>query len=100
MATITDFEEWLDNLDDDSKDIEEINNLYDSITGKTQMGVFTCDENNGKLFIKSDCSEQTLMLASEKAIKTFLDKLDIEYGGDFGTVALYYDFVRNMRKDD
>lgn len=35
MATTTDFQEWLDNLDETS--IEEIYCLYESIVGVTQM---------------------------------------------------------------
>jgi len=70
MPTITDFEEGIDNLDD-NEDIEEINNLYESITGKTQMGAFTCSENNGKLFVTNGDNDQTLMLASELLLKLF-----------------------------
>jgi hypothetical protein len=98
MSTITDFQEWLDNLDD--TDIEEIYNLYESITGKTQMGSFDCTEKNGRLFVTNGDNDQTLMLASESAVKTFLDKLDRDYGGGFGWVAGHYEFVRNMRKED
>ena len=99
MPTITDFQEWIDNLDDND-DIEEINNLYESITGKTQMGAFTCSEKNGKLFITNGDNDQTLMLASETAVKTFLAKLDKDFGGDFGWVGGHWEFVRSMRKDD
>jgi len=99
MPTITDFQEWIDNLDD-KDDIEEINNLYESITGKTQMGAFICIENNGKLFITNGDNDQTLMLASEAAAKAFLAKLDKDFGGDFGWVGGHWDFIRNMRKDD
>lgn len=99
MATTTDFQEWLDNLDETH--IEEINNLYQSITGVTQMGGFSCTQNNNKqIFIKTDQNDTTLMLASGKAIKAFLDKLDSEYGGDFGWVGGHYEFVRAMNKDD
>lgn len=98
MATTTDFQEWLDNLDETS--IEEIYCLYKSIVGVTQMGGFNCSQNNGRLFIKTDQNDSTLMLASGKAVKAFLDKLDSEYGGDFGWVGGYYEFVRAMEKDD
>lgn len=64
------------------------------------MGGFKCSQNNGKLFIQNSDNDQTLMLASGKAIKAFLDKLDNEYGGDFGWVGGHYEFVRSMRKDD
>lgn len=98
MATTTDFQEWLDNLDETN--IEEIYCLYESIVGVTQMGGFNCSQNNGRLFIKTDQNDSTLMLASGKAVKAFLDKLDSEYGGDFGWVGGHYEFVRAMEKDD
>ena len=98
MATTTDFQEWLDNLDETN--IEEIYCLYDSIVGVTQMGGFSCSQKDARLFIKTDQNDSTLMLASGKAVKAFLDKLDNEYGGDFGWVGGHYEFVRAMAKDD
>lgn len=97
MAT-TDFQIWLDNLDDD--DIETIHFLYESISGETEMGGFKTTKKNDTLVIKSDHNDQTLILASEKAKKTFLDKLNKEYGGEFGWVGGHYEFVRSMNKDD
>lgn len=85
MATTTDFQEWLDNLDETS--IEEIYCLYESVVGVTQMVGFNCSQNNGRLFIKTDQNDSTQMLASGKAVKAFLDKLDSEYGGDLGWVG-------------
>lgn len=98
MATTTDFQEWLDNLDDN--DIENIYFLYESVVGETEMGGFKCTNNHGKVFIKNGDNDQTLMLVSGKAVKAFLDKLNREYGGDFGSVGGHYEFVRSMRKDD
>jgi hypothetical protein len=99
MPTITDFHQWINNLDD-KEDIEEINNLYESITGITQMGAFITTEKDGRLFIKNGDNDQTLMLASEVAVKAFLAKLDKDFGSDLGSVEAYWDFIRNMRKDD
>jgi hypothetical protein len=98
MATTTDFQEWLDNLEDN--DIEDIFCLYDSIVCVSEMGGFKCSQKNGMLFIQSGDNDQTLMLASGKAVKAFLDKLDKEYGGEFGWVGGHYNFVQAMRKDD
>jgi hypothetical protein len=97
-TTSSDVQDWLDKLNDN--DIEEIYCLYESIVGVTEMGGFKCSQNNGKLFIQNGDIKQTLMLESGKAIKEFLDKLDNEYGGDFGWVGGHYEFVRSMRKDD
>ncbi|HKC67165.1 MAG TPA: hypothetical protein VKG26_02970 [Bacteroidia bacterium] len=98
MTTTIDFQEWLDNLDD--TDIEEIYCLYESISHKTQMGSFDCSENNGILFVTNGDNDQVLKLVSEKAVETFLAKLDKDYGGGFGWVGGQYEFVRSMKKDD
>lgn len=98
MATTSDFENWLGNLQE--TDIEGAHNLYESVTGRTEMGGFSCSENNGRLFVKSDFNDDTLMLASEKAKEAFLKKLDNDYGGDFGWVGGNYEFKRSMEKDD
>lgn len=98
MATTTDFQVWLDNLDDN--DIEDIYCLYESIVGVTEIGGFKCSQKNGMLFIQSADHDLTLMLSSGKAVKAFLDKLDNDYGGDYGWVGGHYDFVKAMRKDD
>ena len=99
MSTITDFQEWLDNLQETH--IEVIYNLYESIVGVTQMGGFTSQQNaEGRIFVTTDENDQILMLASGKAVKAFLDKLDNEYGGGFGWVGGAYEFHRSMEKDD
>ena len=43
----------------------------DSIVGVTEMGGFKCSHKNGMLFIQSGDNDQTLMLASGKAVKAF-----------------------------
>ena len=98
MQTTNAPHEWLDNLE--NRDIEDINNLYECVIHKSQIGAFKCSENNGCLFISNEENDQTLILASEKDVKAFLDKLDKEYGGDFGWVGGNWEFIRNMRKDD
>lgn len=98
MATTTDFQEWLDGISDLS--VEEAYFLYESIVGVTQMGGFTCKQQNGMYFVKSADTEHTLMLASGKAVKAFLDKLDNDFGGDFNWLGGHYEFIRAMSKDD
>lgn len=98
MSTTTDFQEWLDNIEDN--DIEDIFCLYESIVGVTEIGGFKCSQKNGMLFIQSNDNNQTLMLTSGTAVKAFLDKLDNDYGGDFGWVGGHYDFIKAMRKYD
>ncbi|GAA4327210.1 hypothetical protein GCM10023115_24950 [Pontixanthobacter gangjinensis] len=98
MPTTTDFQEYLDNLEEDH--IEIIHELYESVSGEYQMGAFETERNNGNLFTTSDLNDFTLMLVSDEARDAFLKKLDQDYGGDFGWVGGHYEFVRSMNKDD
>ncbi|GEN68065.1 hypothetical protein [Chryseobacterium rhizosphaerae] len=98
MPTITDFQEFIDSIED--KDIEEINSLYESIQGCIEMGSFKCSLNNNRYFVQCDDNDITLMLASEEAKSSFLKVLDYQFGGGFGWVGGQYEFVRSMRKDD
>lgn len=98
MQTIKDSQEWLDNLE--NTDIEDINNLYECVINKSQIGAFKCSENNGCLLISNEENDLALILECKKDVKDFLDKLDKEYGGDFGWVGGNWEFIRNMRKDD
>ena len=98
MATTTDFNEWLANLDTEDG-IETINNLYDSITSTMLNGEFDTTEKDGKKFVKTNLNENTLLLATSEAEKAFLNILDYKHGGDYGSVKSQYDFTRNMNKD-
>lgn len=98
METITDFQIWIDNLD--SHDIEDIFNLYECISQKSEMGNFRYSEKGGRVFITCTCNKLKLMLASDSAIQAFLSKLDIDFSGEFGWVGGQWEFDRNMRKDN
>ena len=97
MGTITEFDVWLDEADLEGH--EEIYALYRAITDKCDFGIINCSENNGKLFIKTGQTENTLMLVSSKAtdmfIKTIYKRFDID-----GDIEGWYGFKRNMAKDD
>lgn len=99
MPTTTNFNDWIDNLDD--TDIEDISHLYDSVQAVDQMGVFkTTQDPQGKKFVTCLPSNETLMLVNFRAETAFLNILDFRFGGDFGWVGGHWDFVRAMRKDD
>ncbi len=99
MATTTNFNDWIDNLDE--QDIETISHLYDSIQANTQMGEFTTKQDSqGRKFVTSPMHENTLMLATPRAETSFLNVLDYKFGGDFGWVGGHWDFVRAMQKND
>lgn len=93
MVIITNSQEWLDGLDNNN--IEDIFNLYESIIGVTQLGGFTCIQKNGTLYLQTDDHGKTLVLINGTAVKTFLDKLDTDYGGDIGWVGGYFHATRN-----
>lgn len=97
MATITDFDVWLAQADPDT--IEEIYSLYCAVTDKESSGVFNCSENNDRLFLKANHTEDTLMLASEKAVDSFLATMRKKFNIDMDIEA-WYGFHRAMEKDD
>ncbi|TAH20131.1 MAG: hypothetical protein EAZ08_06985 [Cytophagales bacterium] len=96
--TTTNFDDWLDDLTDDST--YNIYDLYMSIERVTSIGDFKCSEKNGKYFIQTPLNDSVLMLNGEKAKDAFLKQLDYNYGGDFGWVGGQYEFERSMGKDD
>lgn len=98
MATTTEFQEWLDNLDETNT--EEMYNLHESILHEAQMGSFICTKTNDQYFVKDLPTNETLMLASEKAKSAFLKKLNEDYAPYFGEIEVEMDFVRAMRKND
>ena len=98
MATTTNFDGWLDNVD--TSDIEDVHSLYEAVNTKSYMGGFTVSEKETKLFIKDESTGETLMLVSEESIKSFLNILDYRFGGDFNSVHSQRDFARAMQKKD
>jgi hypothetical protein len=93
MVTITNFQEWLDDLDNNS--IEDIYNLYESIIGVTSIGGFTCFQKNGIFHLQTDDHSKILILLDGKSVKAFLDKLDNDHGGDKGWVGGHFYAIRN-----
>lgn len=99
MATITEFESWLDSADPD--DHEEVYALYQAVSNSENAGIYTCSENKGKYFLKADHVDDTLMLASDKARSAFLSAVDFRFGiAEFGDIEGWYGYKRAMSKDD
>ena len=96
--TTTNFNDWLDCLEE--KDTETMANLYQSVNEVTQMGDFTTTTRNNRLFVKAKDNEDTLMISSDFAKKTFLSILDRNFGGEFGRVLAAAEFRRAMEKND
>ncbi|ANS84064.1 hypothetical protein VSVS12_00240 [Vibrio scophthalmi] len=99
MATITDFDAWLDMADAEGH--EEVYSLYRAVLDIGDMGMYKCTENNGKFFLKASHVDDTLMLASEKAQKAFLNEISSRFGisGFDGDVEGWYSYCRAMSKD-
>jgi hypothetical protein len=99
MATITEFDAWFDMADLD--DHEEVYSLYRAVSGRDEMGMYKCDVNNGKYFVTADHVDDTLMLASDKALNAFLSEIESRFGiSDFGDIEGWYGYKRAMAKSD
>ena len=97
MATITDFEEWLNEADPDS--CEEIYALYKAVSDIDQHGMYECSMNNGRYFVKGDHTTNTLMLASGKAYSAFLNTINSRFQIE-GDIEGWYGFSLAMAKSD
>ena len=97
MATITDFDSWLDQADPDGH--EEVYALYRAVADVDEFGMYKCTMNNEKYFVKGDHTDDTLMLASEKAHSAFLNVINSRFEIE-GDIEGWYGYKRAMAKDD
>lgn len=99
MATITDFQEWIDQTDLD--DYNDVYSLYMTVYNLENWGGYQIQEGHvdGQYFLKGIDAEDTLMLASEKARNAFLKKIETDCcnGED---IEAWYGFHHAMEKDD
>ena len=100
MATITDFEAWLEQADPD--DHEEVYALYRAIEDGDSFGIYECkaSPDGKKWFLKGGHTEDTLMLASDKAKNAFRSLIEKKYGDGELDMEAWYHYKRNMAKDD
>ncbi|MBB1385394.1 hypothetical protein H5119_07575 [Pseudoalteromonas sp. SG45-5] len=99
MTTITEFDTWLDAAGVEGH--EEVYALHWAVSNREEMGMYKCDVNNGRYFITADGTDDTLMLASDKALHAFLSKVESCFGiSDFGDIEGWYAYSRAMSKDD
>ena len=73
MATITDVESWLDQIR--PKSIIDVYSLYRAIIDQENLGRFHCLKNDAQLFLRTDKTDEVLMLASDEAVKECLSTL-------------------------
>ncbi|HME41707.1 MAG TPA: hypothetical protein VKF36_01360 [Syntrophorhabdales bacterium] len=73
MATITDFESWLDHIR--PKSTVDVYSLYRAIVDQENLGRFHCLKDDAQLFLRTDKADDVLMLTSDEAVKEFLSTL-------------------------
>ncbi len=96
MSTSTDFEVFLNEIED----LEDAYCLDQTIRTGSNYGSYHYDENDEKVFITSDCWEDTLMLANEKSKEYFLHLLEERCSEEGMALEVYYEMKRQMAKDD
>jgi hypothetical protein len=88
VATITDYEKWLEAADLD--DVEIIYALYQAVLERETYAPWQISTRGDKSFVKCGFVKNTLMLPSEKARKTFLSLISkniVEISMKTGTVS-------------
>ncbi|HGS5167953.1 TPA: hypothetical protein ACMDUA_005310 [Vibrio harveyi] len=99
MATITDFDLWVDAADADG--FEEVYALYQAVSDRDDVGLFKCEEKNGRFFVTANHVEDTLLLASDEAYDYFLVYIEKRFDiGSVGDMESWYGYQRAMAKDD
>lgn len=100
MGAITDFDAWLDSTE---YNFEEIYSLYQSVSKTEDWSLFSTTEkqtsNGVQFFVKSDCCEDLLLLASEKARIAFLKHLEAKYCGELDMESWYGYNYANSKND-
>ena len=99
MATVTDFDTWLEE-NVDGTDYNDVYSIYQAVNDVTDMGGFEVKKNpQGRIFVSNGFSDETLMIASDAAKETFLKMIEDKYCDDIG-IEGYYAFHHAMEKDD
>ena len=99
MATITDFNEWLDGID--LSDFNDVYSLYHSVADVEEWGCYNTIKGkaDGQYIVSSIECEDKLLLASEKARDYFLNTIEKQYCEDMD-IESYYGFHHAMEHDD
>ena len=92
MTTITDFEVWLE--ENEPEGHEEIYALYQAVVSRNDWGFYNVTNDGDKTFVKGSLS--TLLLASGKARKAFLSRVDALRDDRELDMESWYHFRRNM----
>lgn len=99
MATITDFDAFLDNVDNHH---EEVNALYQAVSDVTDMGLYKCEVGNrpNTWIVSAPHIEESLFLASPQAKSAFLNTVrDYFVNDDEMDVETWYMMRRAIEND-
>lgn len=99
MATTTDFNEWLFGID--LTDYNDVYSLYHTVRDLENWGGYEIKKGRtpGQYFVTAIDSEDTLMLASPKALEAFLTTIERAHCGDTD-IESWYMYLRAMEKND
>lgn len=99
MATITDFDTWLEG--NDLSDFNDVYSLYHSVAEVEEWGGYKTikGKDAGQYIVSSSECEEDLFLASEKAREYFLKTIEKQYCEDMD-IEGYYGFHHAMERDD
>ncbi len=96
MSTSTDFKVFLCEIED----LEDAFCLDQTIRTGSDYGSYHYNEKGEKVFITSDCWEDTLMLANEKSKEYFLHLLEEHWSEEGMQLDVYYEMKRQIAKED
>ena len=99
MATITNFQTWLDQTD--LGDYNDVYSLYQAVNNIENWGGYEVTKGRveGQYFVDAIDADDTLFLASELARQTFLNIIESTYCEDLN-IESWYSYHRAMDKDD
>lgn len=98
MATITDFQAWLDEIDLDNYD--DVDSLYRSVKENDNYGLFKTEvAPNGQYIVSSTIATNKLRLASGLAKDTFLRLIEKVFCNN-EPEETWYVFYKAMEKND
>lgn len=99
MKDMNDFENWINSHD--LSDYNDVYCLYRSVADVDEWGSFKTVHGRGKgiYILKSTECEENLVIASEKARKTFLNMIEEKFCGELD-IEGWYSFNYANEKDD
>ncbi|NWE43574.1 hypothetical protein HX875_29130 [Pseudomonas yamanorum] len=100
MATLTDFDEWLDGAVP-SDMVEDVYALYEAVDGETEFAQYKAVRAaNGQLLVSYGEGSDWLRLATNDAKEGFLRRIGGRYVGEGGmSVAAWYIMHQGMASD-